>query len=346
MFNHNCVVWLLLAIAGMINIMFLYRSIMPAKQAVEHASIPGFQAQCKIKIFPLRPQSPIFNVKELNETLRAEGYRDQLLSPVILQQAAPLLFSRTLALTPQHLAMRVDDADVILVDMSEYSAALVVSWRGHKPIDHSPIEHVMRTIHTSSLWAATQGRGFVFMAPHPLELGYFYRDGYPCSLGKNAYYLVVEPGQLCTDAQAKENSTTIPYSSVAHVQFDPAYLAEKSRATLLWHRSNCGDANAFYGMHLRTRIIAALRAHNASDVVAACSGERADRVEHRATVEEMLGARFCLVLAGDTQSSRRLTEVMLTGCIPVFVGPPWHAMPLADSVPWKTFAMFFTFGPE
>ena len=139
---------------------------------------------------------------------------------------------------------------------------------------------------------------------------------------------MVEPGQLCTDAQAKENSTTIPYSSVAHVQFDAAFLADKPRATLLWHRSNCGDATRFYGMHVRTRVVAALRGHNASDVVAACSGERASRFERLATVREMLDSRFCLVLVGDTQSSRRRTEVMLTGCIPVFVGPPWHALPL------------------
>ena len=33
---------------------------------------------------------------------------------------------------------------------------------------------------------------------------------------------------------------------------------------------------------------------------------------------------FCLVLQGDTASSRRLTETVLAGCIPVFLGPPTH----------------------
>ena len=70
---------------------------------------------------------------------------------------------------------------------------------------------------------------------------------------------MVEPGQLCTDAQAAENLNPKPYSSVAHVQFDAAFLADKPRATLLWHRSNCGDATRFYGMHVRTRDVAALR---------------------------------------------------------------------------------------
>lgn len=47
------------------------------------------------------------------------------------------------------------------------------------------------------------------------------------------------------------------------------------------------------------------------------------------------------MIPGDTASSSRLTDVMLAGCIPVFVGPPWHAMPLASEILYHEFSVFF-----
>jgi hypothetical protein len=53
---------------------------------------------------------------------------------------------------------------------------------------------------------------------------------------------------------------------------------------------------------------------------------------HRPMLEAMAGSVFCLVLPGNSQSSQRLTEAFLAGCIPVFVGPPWHTLPFAHEV--------------
>ena len=50
---------------------------------------------------------------------------------------------------------------------------------------------------------------------------------------------------------------------------------------------------------------------------------------------------FCLVLPGDAQSTRRLTETFLAGCIPVFLGPPFNTMPLAEDVPYQSLGVFF-----
>ena len=38
------------------------------------------------------------------------------------------------------------------------------------------------------------------------------------------------------------------------------------------------------------------------------------------------------------QSSRRLTEVVLAGCLPVFFGPPYHTLPLADAINYTSFS--------
>lgn len=66
------------------------------------------------------------------------------------------------------------------------------------------------------------------------------------------------------------------------------------------------------------------------------------QVSHEELRYEMKRSIFCPIIPGDTQSSRRLTEVMLSGCIPVFLGPPWHSMPLAKELHYQDFALFFS----
>lgn len=61
---------------------------------------------------------------------------------------------------------------------------------------------------------------------------------------------------------------------------------------------------------------------------------------HDALRGVMQRSTFCLVIPGDTASSRRLTEIILAGCIPVFVGSPWHSMPLAALLDYPKFALF------
>ena len=50
---------------------------------------------------------------------------------------------------------------------------------------------------------------------------------------------------------------------------------------------------------------------------------------------------FCLIIPGDAQSTRRLSEIFMAGCIPVFLGPPYHTMPLAEDVNYRSIGIFF-----
>lgn len=61
---------------------------------------------------------------------------------------------------------------------------------------------------------------------------------------------------------------------------------------------------------------------------------------HDRLLASMSRSVFCPILPSNTQSSRRLSEAMLTGCIPVFVGEPFHTLPLATDVPYASFALF------
>jgi len=50
---------------------------------------------------------------------------------------------------------------------------------------------------------------------------------------------------------------------------------------------------------------------------------------------------FCPVLASGSQASRVLPAAALTGCIPVFFGPPFHALPFAGDIDYRNIAVFF-----
>jgi len=55
-------------------------------------------------------------------------------------------------------------------------------------------------------------------------------------------------------------------------------------------------------------------------------------------MDDMINSRFCLILQGDTPSSRRLFDAIITGCIPVFIGPK-YSMPFENFIPYDRFSI-------
>lgn len=55
-------------------------------------------------------------------------------------------------------------------------------------------------------------------------------------------------------------------------------------------------------------------------------------------VEEIRDATFCLIVSGDTASSRRLFDAVLGGCIPVFIGPI-YTLPFESTLDWQSFTL-------
>lgn len=60
-------------------------------------------------------------------------------------------------------------------------------------------------------------------------------------------------------------------------------------------------------------------------------------------MDRMMSTLFCLVLPGDSASARRTSEIFMAGCIPVFLGPPYGSMPLAEEggIDYKASSLFF-----
>ena len=72
------------------------------------------------------------------------------------------------------------------------------------------------------------------------------------------------------------------------------------------------------------------------------TGARGFRL-HVQVMQRMSSTLFCLVLPGDSASARRTSEIFMAGCIPVFLGPPYGSMPLAEEggIDYKASSLFF-----
>lgn len=306
--------------------------------AITRLHQPPQASMCKV--FVLNTITPFIDEAMLKATLAREGHKDTFVSERFMQQAGPALFVDGIISSP-YLVTNISDADVVLVDTSRLSLNLIFEFRGMQQLPRHSIRHFLKRLYKSSAWNISRGTGFVFMAPHPLELNMIFGKDFACSHGRNSYFLVVEPGQLCTSIQAI-NASIIPYNTLAHAHLSTSSVLNSKRVTTLWIRANCGNYT-FAGMLLRRHVIHLLSSvsNQHDDIIASCNSEiQPHRIDHRAVIKEMLHSRWCIVVAGDTQSSRRVSEVMLTGCVPIFIGPPWHILPFSRRIPWQEFSLF------
>eukprot|EP00884_Botryococcus_braunii_P004110 jgi/Botrbrau1/136/Bobra.0022s0122.1 len=101
------------------------------------------------------------------------------------------------------------------------------------------------------------------------------------------------------------------------------------------------------GKMMRLETMRAL-ANSAPDVRIECTGDKKElkdehskQIVHDEQVALYHNSVFCLVIPGDSQTSRRLPEAVLTGCIPVFYGPPFHTIPLGTDLDYRDFSIAF-----
>lgn len=77
------------------------------------------------------------------------------------------------------------------------------------------------------------------------------------------------------------------------------------------------------GQRLRYHVTQSLAGESDAFMQGTCQG-CAGQLSHRDAMRVYQSSTFCLVLAGDAPSSRRATEVVLHGCLPVYLGPPYN----------------------
>lgn len=177
-------------------------------------------------------------------------------------------------------------------------------------------------------YVKSNGADFAFYRPAPMDIDKVWWTT------MNSVHFVAEREQI--RPWSKDRYFIVPYSSNDRLVL-PRFTSHRS--TRVYYRGGCSLTRAI-GQALRFRMVEALQKYIGdpkTNFDVACPA----RVPHKEVVRKLQSSIFCLLAPGDTQSSRRLTEIVLGGCIPVFLGPPFHSMPFSKEVDYKAFAVFF-----
>lgn len=120
------------------------------------------------------------------------------------------------------------------------------------------------------------------------------------------------------------------------------------RDIFVMFKANCIQPDYYsVGKYLRSMLTQALvrTSQNATDLKVAClntiiGSPGYNEESHTQLIATLYRSVFCPVIPGDSQTSQHLTERYIAGCIPVFVGPPYHTMPFEKEVDYASSAVF------
>lgn len=150
---------------------------------------------------------------------------------------------------------------------------------------------------------------------------------------REAQQIVVERQASCA---SYERTVVAPYSANLDA---PANITFTNRTTLLTYIGGAADAeDRSAGQRMRYHVSSHLKGAANVFVYQGCLGCHG-QMPHDEVVRKYQQSRFCLVMPGDTQSSRRATEVIINGCLPVFAGPPFNTIPLASQIRADAFSL-------
>ena len=207
----------------------------------------------------------------------------------------------------------------------------------------------------SPRWLRHNGADFIFYDSHP-----GFRWGRPgerirekqCFSFTNSTSLVVDRPMRtgCTTFMRMPRILVTPYKPNTPlagarrvVLLDPLSLAD--RAHLLYFRASCHlmkteNHGKSFRWYLSEHVFANSRT---PEVDVSCTNRELGGQHATFTdmFDDMRNSTFCLALPGDSSSTRRLSEIMLANCIPVFAGPPYHSMPFHHTVNWSAAGVFF-----
>ena len=193
-----------------------------------------------------------------------------------------------------------------------------------------------------------------------------------CSKLLRSYLLVTEHGYKCpphysqTSRYAAHAGLVVPFLSIIDIDPSPGLPAE--RPIFARYQASCSRGRPSTSMLMRTEFVKAWTPLGAdvkasrdpggwrpsSPAVSLMNTHLRESLLVRKQVlcrenvstthpdleAEYRQSQFCPLLAGDSAATWRLPEVLMAGCIPVFLFPPLHTVPLPYDVAWKDIAIF------
>ncbi|KAM7251846.1 hypothetical protein ACFE04_023729 [Oxalis oulophora] len=232
-------------------------------------------------------------------------------------------------------ALRVLDPDSADVFFVPFFSSLSFNTHGHKmtdpetQIDRQLQLDLLHFLRQSKYWLRSGGRDHVIPMTHPNAFR-FLRDQLNASM-----LVVVDFGRYATTTSNLRKDIVSPYVHVVQSFFDDhAPDPFHSRPTLLFFRGNTVRKD---GGLVRAKLVPILAGHH--DVLYEQSSATTETI--KASTKGMRSSKFCLNPAGDTPSSCRLFDAIISHCVPVIVSDKIE-LPFEDQVDYSQFSVFFS----
>ncbi|KAH6807303.1 Exostosin family protein [Perilla frutescens var. frutescens] len=189
---------------------------------------------------------------------------------------------------------------------------------------------MVNILRASEYWKRSEGRDHVIPLHHPNAFRH-YRDQINASI-----FIVADFGRimsistLAKDVVAPHAHMVESYSSSEDHHEDP----HKSRKTLLFFRG--GTHRKDEGI-IRAQLLKML--NGTKDII--YEEAHASEEGFKTSAEHMRSSKFCLNPAGDTPSSCRLFDAIVSHCVPVIVSDKIE-LPFESEIDYKEFSIFLS----
>eukprot|EP01025_Chloroclados_australasicus_P027485 TRINITY_DN2725_c2_g1_i1.p1 TRINITY_DN2725_c2_g1~~TRINITY_DN2725_c2_g1_i1.p1 ORF type:complete len:485 (+),score=20.88 TRINITY_DN2725_c2_g1_i1:227-1681(+) len=263
---------------------------------------------------------------------------------------------------PNKQLVNIEEADLIFVNDFCYLYQFRPGYKISNELKESII-FMFDSLRSSNRWKKRNGSDFVFVRAYPSEKGLF-TDEYICQYLSNSFHVLYEWQQFfgkCGNQELKSHkympkknkmkqqdlkTITMPYFTNLMPRIVPEI---NQRNILVSFVGSCAlpftedsAGNVF------RRILYEDLNSVGNDVQFFCpcikqKGQKrcVNEVSHQQALQISGNSKFCFIIAGDSLSSKRLTETVLKGCVPVFVGSPFHALPHVQRIDYSQFGLFF-----
>lgn len=195
-------------------------------------------------------------------------------------------------------------------------------------VDENLQLEIMNILRASDHWKRSGGRDHVIPLHHPNAFRH-YRDEVNASI-----FIVADFGRI-TNISRLEKDVVAPY-----VHMVESYVSEdledpyNSRKKLLFFRGRTIRKDE--GI-IRAKLRKLL--NGTKDVI--YEEGHASEAAFKASAEQMRSSKFCLHPAGDTPSSCRLFDAIVSHCVPVIVSDRIE-LPFENEIDYTEFSMFFS----
>ncbi|KAM7279765.1 hypothetical protein ACFE04_006899 [Oxalis oulophora] len=224
--------------------------------------------------------------------------------------------------------MEPDSADIFFVP---FFSSMSFNMHAHattdseKEADHQLQVDLLEFLRQSKYWLKSGGRDHVIPMTHPNAFKYL-RDQVNASM-----LVVVDFGRYPKTTANLRKDVVSPYVHVVDSFMDDNGPDPfESRHTLLFFRGNTGGK-------IRAKLVPILEGYK--DVIYEKSSATTETI--KASTEGMRASKFCLNPAGDTPSSCRLFDAIVSHCVPVTVSDKIE-LPFEDEVDYTQFSLFFS----